>query len=338
MLDQTLLPQFSTPYYQTKCAKLSPKGVYGSSERMVGYLNTFGALEICVKEQNSRSYKKFLDISEVWTDFIMQTNSIELCVDVAELKKLNADIVVTVFCWKPTVENDFAHLMCATRSGKLVLWSIRKGENMLNLEMILKTEFSLIQALKWISVANRNFLVVGNYEGKVDLFEVELTNGTCNKIQKLVALWDSADKIIVSHIEVEFVEQSSKVLVTCVKGAYIVFFLINASGCLLSDAHEYIGNLAVTGMQKMNNLKYIVCSYNNVINQITVNIDENNNLVIEKTTMQTDMSLDKFAIYGVAATRNLVCWLFVVYPKQVEFYKYIFVFFSNFFFFYFSDL
>lgn len=82
--------------------------------------------------------------------------------------------------------------------------------------------------------------------------------------------------------------------------------------------HHQNTDLFVTflGLQQLSSYCYIVCTLPGSMFCVQIRVIRSDKLLIEHTPIQTDLNISKFSIYGVTASKNRTCWLFVGYPSK----------------------
>lgn len=268
MLDANLIPSISVPFVQTQQTLLAPIEIHFQQRNVAvaATLNSLGSLEIHHNFITKRSWTKCLEISKIWwhTSANEMKNPDFKCTKMSELLPSVNNLVVTAFCWFDCILNDACHLICALKSGTILIWK-------LNIEQTAEMQFdhcykydssnaNFITNLKFISTIEELLLVAGDTIGHITLYSIELeTGGYISSIQMKHLLWDEEDNLAISHFEYRAVNEEGHILLLAVKSLYLILFIIHPNGEILSKLPYYVGHVMITGRRKMQ-LKFLLFS------------------------------------------------------------------------------
>ncbi|XP_053686651.1 uncharacterized protein LOC128736195 [Sabethes cyaneus] len=297
MLDQTVIPNIATLYINNILANVSPPGIFADyNVCLVAHLTNLGQLTLHRYNREAAEWGTYLDISTLWVAHLYDGNIINRY---DRLEPMVKEVLITTFCWRDQTFRQVAHLAVGTKSGKVAICSLYSDN--VRIEHVIKLS-DAVRVLKWITISeDRNLLLVGLLNGKIAALSFHTqSDATVTDFVKLNDVWNDEDYLTASNIQYEIDQVNQRILVLVVKGTHLLAFLCSFNGEISTVAIQNLNSFMITGT--------IFCCHIKTI--------KTNQIVIDLSTMKTDLPISKFSIYGVTATSNRACWMFVGYPSK----------------------
>ncbi|XP_058461282.1 uncharacterized protein LOC131436540 isoform X2 [Malaya genurostris] len=313
MLDQTIIPNVATLYTNIVMAVASPPGILEDySSCLISHLTNLGQLTLHRLNKDSNEWVPYIDASAVWLAHIYDDR---LVLNFDRMQSLVREALFTAFTWRNEVFRQVAYIAAGTKSGKVVIFSLYSDS--VRVEYVASAS-DAVRSLKWITVAeDRNLLLVGLLNGKIAALSFRtLPNSTVGEFLQLPDIWTEEDSLTVCHMQYEIDLANERILMLAVKGTHLLVFTTNLDGEIKSVAIQNMHNFMITGLQHLFNFYYVVCTLPGLIFGVEIKFIKGDQLVIELNPIKTDLNVSKFSIYGVTATKNRSCWLFLGYPSK----------------------
>ncbi|XP_055538636.1 uncharacterized protein LOC129726066 [Wyeomyia smithii] len=313
LLDQTIIPNVATLYINNTLANVSPPGIFPDySICLVAHLTNLGQLTLHRYNRDTAEWETYCDISSRWVAHLYDGNII---VRYDRLEPMVKDVLLTTFCWRDQTFRHVAHLAIGTKSGKVAICSLYSDD--VHIEHVISLS-DPVRVLKWITLADdRNLLLIGLLNGKISAFSFNTQpDATVVDVVKLNDVWSDEDHLTAGTIQYEVDQANQRILVLIVKGTHLLAFLCSLQGEVSTVAIQNLNNFMITGLQHFSQNCYIISTLPGTIFYCHFKIIKANQVVIELSTIRTDLAVSKFSIYGVTATRNRSCWMFVGYPSK----------------------
>ncbi|KXJ75620.1 hypothetical protein RP20_CCG011395 [Aedes albopictus] len=313
MLDQTMIPNVATLYISNVLAAVSPQGLLPDySVCLVANLTNMGQLSILRFDDFQNEWVPYVDVSATW---------LAHCYDNSVVKKFDhlrsavSDALITSFCWRDHAFRQVGHFAIGTKSGTIVLYSLMSDS--VSIQYIASVN-QPVRMLKWITISEeRNLLLVRLQNGKIGLYGFKtMPDASVIDFEQLNNVWAEEDNLMVGQVQSEVDYDNGRLLILVVKGTHLLIFSCSLQGEIRAVAVENMNNFMITGLQQLAPHRYIVCTLPGMVFCVDIKIIKGDQLLIEHTPVKTDLNLSKYSIYGVTASRNRSCWLFIGYPSK----------------------
>ncbi|XP_055623515.1 uncharacterized protein LOC129766943 [Toxorhynchites rutilus septentrionalis] len=313
MLDQTIVPNIATLNINNVSASASPPGIFQDyNSCLVAHLTNIGQLTLQRYDKNRNEWNSYVDVSSAWIAHFYDNSVFR---DFKSLVPAVYEALITSFCWRDQAFRHVAHFAIGTKSAKIAIYSLLSDS--VRVQYLAQTS-NPVRNLKWITISeDRNLLLAGLLNGKIVLYSFKtLPDGDIYDFVQLNDIWADADDLTIGHIEYEIDHSNQRLLVLIVKGTHLLAFVCSLHGEVRSVAIQNMNNFMITGLQQLFSYRYILCTLPGSMFCVEIKFIKTGQLVIEHTPIQTDLNTSKFSIYGVTASKNRACWLFVGYPSK----------------------
>ncbi|XP_062543001.1 uncharacterized protein LOC134210763 isoform X2 [Armigeres subalbatus] len=313
LLDQTIIPNVATLYVSNVLAAVSPLGIFPDyNVCLVAHLTNMGQLSIHRFDSLQNEWQLYVDVSATWNAHFNANNVFKR---LDKLQPAIHDALITSFCWRDHAFHHVAHFAIGTKSGTIVIYSLLSDS--VRIQLIVNAG-KPVRMLKWITISeDRNLLLVGLQNGKITLYGFKTEpDATVVDFTQLNDVWSDEDNLIVGQVQYEMDYANGRLLILVVKGTHLMAFLCNFQGNIGSVAIENMNSFMITGLQYLSPYRYVICTLPGMLFCVNIHITNEDQLLIKQTPITTDLNLSKYSIYGVTASRNRSCWLFIGYPSK----------------------
>lgn len=236
MLDQTLLPNISTPYIQSMKSLISPHDA--KHPVLLAYLSSFGALEISIRK-SSTEWKQIADISKL--SVIEKEN----CTAFEDLQKTVNEILIDTIEWCYKIFHNTRYLLVTTKSGQLLIYAFETNEQQeINIRLSYSQQIVGLQLLKWVTSGKQEYLFTTDVAGNLNRYKIEMEG---NDVKELNLVEEVPMKLKLPTSSMTATLTDKHILIVCCKSHSLEAFCFNKFGRLLSNVVQYIG-LKVTGL------------------------------------------------------------------------------------------
>lgn len=318
-LDVALMPEISQMKHNPVTIQVKWAPINSFLHSYLACLTNNGGCSIKYRIATDREWNSIADISRIWFLYYFKDHSSQYT-KFSELWSIARDIQITAIAWNNKTSMNKNFLACITVSGKLVIFRIKSqssGEPV-EIQMVSDLLVQKVNEMQWFTVNDTSILVIGDIFGNIALYEVLLKFGCVEYVHKRMDLWTHNDKLRCSNIQIDFDVDSNKIFILTCKGAHLLVFFVEIIDFKIIDMKTYyVGNLFLSGIVKIQQLSYALCTLGGTIKLVKISII-NSEITINYENISCNVDFDKYALYGMAVSPNQALWFLALFPRQVR--------------------